>query len=122
VRRIDICVVCGDPRVEIVSRGRCAKCLMAERREALGRGEPVHNPQEYSMLRELNRYHTRLLKAITALEDGAIPDTYISTADHLTMRRILREGIDQIQLDKKEAEEQAAARPKLTLTQPKVNR
>jgi hypothetical protein len=35
------------------------------------------------------------------LEDGPIPDTFISAADHQTLRRIIREAIDRIQAEKK---------------------
>ena len=119
-RQIGVCVECEDERVPIVSRGRCAKCLMVDRRADEERGVPVHNAQEFSMLRELNGYINRIMKAITAIEDGAIPDTFISAADHLTVRRILREAVDQIQIAKKEAEQRAASRPKLTLTEPKL--
>ena len=105
MRSCGICVICGDPR-EIVSRGKCAKCLMKERREAERRGEPVHNPAEYTYLKELNKYLGRFVKAATALEDGAIPETFISTADHQTLRRIIRESIDGIQAKKKTLEVQ----------------
>jgi len=104
VRSIGTCNVCGDPRREIVSRGRCAKCLMQERREAQRRGEPVHNPAEYTYLKELNKYLGRFVKAVTALEDGQIPDTFISSSDHQTVRRIIRESIDRIQAEKKASE------------------
>jgi hypothetical protein len=107
VRSIGTCTVCGDPRVPIVSRGRCAKCLMRERREADGRGEPVHNPAEYTYLKELNKYLGRFVKAVTALEDGQIPDTFISPTDHQTVRRIIRESIDRIQAEKKASEHQS---------------
>lgn len=107
MRSIGTCTVCGDPRVQIVSRGKCAKCLMRERREAERRGEPVHNPAEYSYLKELNKYHSRFLKAVTALEDGAIPETFITATDHQTIRRILRESIDRVQAEKKASEHQS---------------
>ena len=117
VRRIDECLECGDPR-EIVSKGRCAKCLMRERREAERRGEPVHNPQGHTLWRELNRYHARYLKAVTALEDGPNPEKFISAADHQTMRRILREAIDHIQAEKKAYEHpgKLTVNPDLKLT------
>ena len=113
MRTIDTCQVCGDPRVPSVSKGRCAKCVMQERREADRRGEAVHNPQEYSMLRELNKYLSRFVKAVTALEDGQIPDIFISATDHQTVRRILREAIDRIQAEKKGTEHRGA-----TIVQP----
>lgn len=104
VRMIGTCVVCQDPRVQLVSNRRCAKCLMRERREAERRGEPVHNPQEHTYLKELNGYLTRLVKAATALEDAAIPENFISPEDHQTLRRILRQSIDKIQSAKRSTE------------------
>ena len=104
MRSIGTCVVCGDPRVQIVSRGKCAKCLMRERREADRRGEPVYNPAEYTYLKELNKYLGRFVKAATALEDSQIPDIFISASDHETVRRIIRESIDRIQAAKKASE------------------
>jgi hypothetical protein len=82
---------------------------MKERREAERRGEPVHNPQEHSLLRELNKYLGRFIKAVTALEDGPIPDIFISAADHQTVRRIIREAIDRIQAEKKATEHQSGS-------------
>ncbi len=111
MRRLDTCIICGDPRVQIVSRGKCAKCLMRERREAERRGEPVHNPAEYTLLKELNKYLSRFVKAVTALEDGPIPDTFISATDHQTVRRIIRESIDRIQAEKKANEHQGGVSP-----------
>jgi hypothetical protein len=107
MRRIDTCVVCGDPRVQIVSKGRCAKCLMKERREAERRGEPVHDPVEHTYLKELNSYLTRFVKAAAALEDAAIPETFISPEDHNTVRRIIRQAIDRIQAAKQTTEHHA---------------
>jgi hypothetical protein len=111
MRRIDTCQVCGDPRVQLVSQGKCAKCLMRERREAQRRGEAVHNPQEYSLLRELNRYLSRCVKAVTAIEDGPLPEWFMSATDYQTVRRILRETIDRIQAEKKTTEHNAGVVP-----------
>ena len=80
---------------------------MAERREAQTRGEAVRNPAEFSYLRELNRYLTRMVKAVTEVENGPIPDTFMSPTDHQTVRRILRETIDRIQIEKKNSEHKA---------------
>jgi hypothetical protein len=84
---------------------------MKERREADRRGEPVHNPAEYTYLKELNKYLGRFVKAVTALEDGAIPDTFISAIDHQIVRRIIRESIDRIQAEKKANEHYGGATP-----------
>ena len=110
MRRIDTCMNCRDPRVQIVSKGRCAKCLMRERREADRRGEPVHNPQEFTYLRELNGYLARFVRAAGALEDAAIPETFISAKDHQTLRRIIRQSIDKIQSAKRSTEHGAVPR------------
>jgi hypothetical protein len=104
-------MICQDPRVQIVSKGRCAKCLMRQRREAERRGEPVHNPQEYTYLKELNGYLSRFVKAAAALEDAAIPETFISPKDHQTLRRIIRQSIDKIQLAKRRTEHGAVLQP-----------
>jgi hypothetical protein len=105
LRRVDVCIICRDFR-PIVSHGRCATCLMQIRREAMRRGEPVYNPQEFTLLRELNKYLSRFVKAATAIEDGAVPETFISAAEHQTVRRIIRETIDKIQMAKRETEHQ----------------
>jgi hypothetical protein len=106
IRNVAQCVICKDFK-PIVSHGRCAACLMAIRREALRKGEPVHNPQEYSLLRELNKYLSRFVKAATAIEDGQVPERFISPVDHQTLRRIVRQTIDRIQAAKKETEHQS---------------
>jgi hypothetical protein len=109
-RTLAACVVCGDPRVQIVSKGRCAKCLMKERREAERRGEAVHNPAEHTYLKELNGYLSRFVKAAAALEDAAVPDTFISAEDLNTVRRIIREGIDRVQAAKRGTEHHDAVK------------
>ena len=109
VRQIDTCVVCGDPRAEIVSRGRCAKCVMRERREAERRGEPVHNPGEYNVFAGAERLSQAVYdNGGAAAENGPIPDTFISPEDHNTLRRIIRQSIDKIQTAKRSTEHGAA--------------
>jgi hypothetical protein len=107
-RKVDTCLVCGDPHVEIVSRGRCAKCVMRERREAERRGEPTHNPVEHTFLRELNSYMQRFVQAAKALEDDAIPETYLPVDRLQSIRRWLREAIESVQKAKMASEHKSA--------------
>jgi hypothetical protein len=103
-RPVHKCQECGDPR-EIVSHGLCAKCLMSMRREADRRGEPVFDPCQYAYLQELNSYLNRLVRASSALEDAPVPDIFVTPADLLYVRRVLREAVEKVQAVKATTEQ-----------------
>lgn len=93
-RSVGVCVICGGDRLQIVSKGRCARCLMRERR-----GEAVDS---LAYLRELRGNLTSLQKAATVLEDAQIPDIFVSAEDYQTLRRIIHQGMDRIEAARKE--------------------